>query len=46
MRSLNASSRTVALESTQPLTEMGSRNVPGGEELNAGNLTAIWEPIV
>jgi hypothetical protein len=26
----NPSSRTIALESTQPLTEMSTRNIPGG----------------
>jgi hypothetical protein len=36
----------MALGSTQPLTEMSSRNLPGGEGLparGAGNLTAICE---
>jgi hypothetical protein len=28
----NPSSRTVALGSTQPLTEMSTRNLPGGKE--------------
>jgi hypothetical protein len=42
----------MALESTQPPTEMSTRNLPGGgggEErpaLKADNLTAIYEPIV
>jgi hypothetical protein len=27
----NPSSRTMALESTQPLTEMSTRNIPGGQ---------------
>jgi hypothetical protein len=39
----------MALESTQPLTEMSTRNLPGGEgwlARKAGNLTAICEPIV
>jgi hypothetical protein len=39
----------VALKSTQSLTEMSARNVPGGEgrpALEADNLTAICEPIV
>jgi hypothetical protein len=39
----------MALESTQPLTEMSSRNLPGSKErpaLKADNLTAIWESIV
>jgi hypothetical protein len=45
----NPSSRTMALASTQPLTEMSTRNLPGGKGLparNADNLTAICEPIV
>jgi hypothetical protein len=48
----NPSSRTMALWSTQPLTEMSTRNVPwggGGKERPASksdNLTAICEPIV
>jgi hypothetical protein len=45
----NPSSRTMSLESTQPLTEMSTRNLPGGKERPAGkvdNLTAICEPIV
>jgi hypothetical protein len=45
----NPSSRTVALGSTQPLTEMSTRNIPGGKGLlarKADNLTAICEPIV
>jgi hypothetical protein len=45
----NPSSRTMALESTQPLTEMNTRNVPGGKgrpTRKADNLTAICEPIV
>jgi hypothetical protein len=32
----NPSSRTMALGSTQPLTEMSTRNVPGGKERSAG----------
>jgi hypothetical protein len=43
------SSRTMALGSTQPLTEMGTRNLSGGKRLSAlkaDNLTAINEPIV
>jgi hypothetical protein len=42
-------SRTVALGSTQPLTEMSTRNLPGVKERparKADNLTAICEPIV
>jgi hypothetical protein len=40
----------MALESTQPLTEMSTRNLPGGEGRQArradgaDNLTAICEP--
>jgi hypothetical protein len=43
------SSRTMALGSTQPLTEMSTRNLPGDKgwpESKADNLTAICEPIV
>jgi hypothetical protein len=39
----------MALGSTQPVTEMSTRNLPGGEvwlALKADNLTAICEPIV
>jgi hypothetical protein len=39
----------MALGSTQPLTEMGTRNLPGGKERPAredANLTAICEPTV
>jgi hypothetical protein len=39
----------MALGSTQPLTEMSTRNLPGGEERPArkcDNLTAICEPTV
>jgi hypothetical protein len=45
----NPSSRTMALGSTQPLTEMGTRILPGGKGRPArksDNLTAICEPIV
>jgi hypothetical protein len=45
----NHSSRTVALGSTQPRTEMSTRNLPGGNEWSArkaDNLTAIYDPIV
>jgi hypothetical protein len=41
--------RTMALGSTQPLTEMSTRNLPGVKERparKADNLTAICEPIV
>jgi hypothetical protein len=39
----------MALGSTQPLTKMSTRNIPGGEgrpARKADNLTAICEPIV
>jgi hypothetical protein len=39
----------MALGSTQPLTEMSTRNLPGGKGRpvrGADNLTAIFEPIV
>jgi hypothetical protein len=48
----NTSSCTVALGYTQPVTEMSTRNLVGGEgeelqpERKANNLTAIWELIV
>jgi hypothetical protein len=45
----NPSNRTMVLESTQPLTEMSTRNLPGGKKRparRADNLTAICEPIV
>jgi hypothetical protein len=45
----NPSSRTMALGSTQPLTEMSTRNFPGGKKrpaLRADNLAAIYEPNV
>jgi hypothetical protein len=45
----NPSSRTMAPGSTQPLTEMSTRNIPGGEGRpahKADNLTAICELIV
>jgi hypothetical protein len=45
----NPSSGTMALGSTQHLTEMSTRNLPGGKEpseLKADSLTAICEPIV
>jgi hypothetical protein len=45
----NPSSCTVALGSTQPLTEMITRNLPGGQRRpapKADNLTAICELIV
>jgi hypothetical protein len=40
----NPSSRTMALGSTQPLTEMSTRNLPGGKKwlvTRADNLVAI-----
>jgi hypothetical protein len=43
------SSRTVAHGSSQPVTEMSTRNLPGGKgrlAFNADDLTAICEPIV
>jgi hypothetical protein len=45
----NPSNRTMALESIQPLTEMSTRNLPGGKgrlACKADNLTAICEPVV
>jgi hypothetical protein len=45
----NSSSRTMALGSIQPLTEMSTRNLPGGKgrpTRKADNLTANCEPIV
>jgi hypothetical protein len=45
----NSSSRTMALGSTLPLTEMSTRNLPGGKgrrARKADNLTTICEPIV
>jgi hypothetical protein len=45
----NPSSRTMALGSTQPLTEMSTRDLPGGigrPARKADNLTTIYEPIV
>jgi hypothetical protein len=45
----NPSRRTMALGSTQPLTEMSTRNLPGGKkrpERRADNLNAIYEPNV
>jgi hypothetical protein len=39
----------MALESTQPLTDMSTRNLPGGKgrpARKADNLTAICEPII
>jgi hypothetical protein len=45
----NSSRSTMAMESTQPVTEMSTRNIHGGKvrsERKADNLTAICEPIV
>jgi hypothetical protein len=45
----NISSRTIALGSTQPLTETSTRNVPGGKgwpASKADNLKAICEQII
>jgi hypothetical protein len=46
----NPSSLTVALGSTQPLTEMSTRNLPGVKggraARKADNLTAVCQPIV
>jgi hypothetical protein len=45
----NPSSHTMALGSTQPLTEMSTRDLPGGkgrQARKADNLTAICVPIV
>jgi hypothetical protein len=45
----NPSSRTMAVGSTQPLTEMSTRNLPGGKGRpmrKADNLTAICDPIL
>jgi hypothetical protein len=42
----NPSSRTMALGSTQPLTEMSTRNFPGGKKRaarRADKLAAIYE---
>jgi hypothetical protein len=55
MRSLNffnlpnPCSRNMVLGSTQPITEMSTRNLPGGKgwpARKADKLTAICEPIV
>jgi hypothetical protein len=45
----NPSSRTMALGLTQPLSEMSTRNLPGGKNRpvrRADNLAAIYEPNV
>jgi hypothetical protein len=44
-----SSSRTMVLGSTQPLTEMSTRNLPGDKErpVRKGDiLTAVCEPVV
>jgi hypothetical protein len=49
INSPNPSSRTTALGSTQPPTEMSTKNLPGGKgrpARKADNLTAICKPIV
>jgi hypothetical protein len=43
----NPSSRTMAPGSTEPLTEMSTRNLPGGKKRparRAGNPAASYEP--
>jgi hypothetical protein len=45
----NPSGHTMALGSTQPLTEMSTRNLPGSKKQpahRADNLAAIYEPNV
>jgi hypothetical protein len=45
----NSFSRTMTLGSTQPLSEISTRNLPGGKNrpaYRADNLAAICEPIV
>jgi hypothetical protein len=45
----NPSSRTMALGSTQPLTEMSTRNLPGDKKRparRADNVAAVYEPNV
>jgi hypothetical protein len=45
----NPSSRTMALGSIQPLTEMSTKKLPGGKKRparRADNLAAIYEPNV
>jgi hypothetical protein len=46
---VNPSSSAMTLGSTQPLTEMSTRNLPGGKKRQArraDNLAAIYEPNV
>jgi hypothetical protein len=43
----NASSHSIALGSTQPLTEMSTRNLPGGKKRparRADEYVNMWEP--
>jgi hypothetical protein len=45
----NPSSRNMVLVLTQPVTEMSTRNLPGGKGrpvCNTDKLTAVCEPIV
>jgi hypothetical protein len=45
----NPCSRTMVLESTQLLTEMSTRNLPGGKggpERKSDNLTTIYERFI
>jgi hypothetical protein len=44
----NSSSRTMTLRSTQPLTELSTRNLPGakGRAVRKVDLTAICEPVI
>jgi hypothetical protein len=44
----NPSSRIMALGSTQPVTEMCTRNLPGGKGRPArkADLTPIYEPVI
>jgi hypothetical protein len=45
----NPSSRTMALGFTQPITEISTRDLPGGKRRPTGkadNVTAICEPII
>jgi hypothetical protein len=45
----NPSNSIMALGPTQPLTEMSTKNLPGGKGwpvLKADNLTAFCEPII
>jgi hypothetical protein len=45
----NYTNRIMALGSTQPLTDMSTRNLPGSKKRparRANNLVAIWEPNV